>query len=164
MKRTGLPKHVRDAVDRASNEQLGAMLAVGQQTPGVIELTLPYPVSANLYWRTRVIAPRKGGAFVSTYVSEEAKQFKTAVALEARANSVRPLVGEVEVELHLYRPQKTGDLDNRIKVLLDALTGIAYADDDAVVKIIAERHDDKHRPRAVVRIVQRTADLFGGAL
>jgi len=161
LSRSKLPAHVRAAIDNATPAQLSEMLAVGQ-TPGVVELRLPYPPSANLYWRTRVIQPRGRPAFVSTYVSKEATEFKDLVALEARSKGVRPLLGEVEVEVMLYRPQKSGDLDNRLKCLLDSLRGIAYGDDASIVKIVAERHEDKHNPRVTVRVVQRAEDLFGG--
>lgn len=48
----------------------------------MITLTLPYPVSANRYWQTRVIKP-KGGKFYQamTYVSTEAKEFKALVCV-----------------------------------------------------------------------------------
>jgi Holliday junction resolvase RusA-like endonuclease len=58
-----------------------------------------------------------------------------------------PLKGEVSVQLAVYRPQRRGDLDNTLKVVLDSLRGIAYVDDSQIVQILARRYDDKERPR-----------------
>lgn len=102
----------------------------------MIRLELPYPVSANRYWRTIVM---KGRAL--TLVSREAKAFKQECALLAKVGGVRqPLSGDVELRV-LLAP-KNGicmDLDNALKVTIDALKGIAYVDDAQVRKITAER-------------------------
>ena len=45
-----------------------------------IRLKLPYPISANRYWRTRV-----AGKIAVTYVSAEAKSYKSIVAWMATA-------------------------------------------------------------------------------
>ena len=42
----------------------------------MITLTLPYPISANRYWASRVITPRGGRPMAVTYVTAEAKDFK----------------------------------------------------------------------------------------
>ncbi|MGG1947089.1 RusA family crossover junction endodeoxyribonuclease [Trinickia sp. NRRL B-1857] len=132
-----------------------------------IIVTLPPPVSANLYWRTRVV---KGVAM--TYVSAEAKAFKQEVGWRLRAaGCIRPIVGRVAVTLTLYphrpldwekRVRKLGaawddgvrsiDLDNAIKVTLDALKGIAFEDDVWVRRISAERAEPDGEARIVVRI------------
>jgi Holliday junction resolvase RusA-like endonuclease len=54
--------------------------------------------------------------------------------------------------LVVYRPRKAGDLSNRIKVLEDALNGIAWIDDKQIVEIHARREDDASNPRVEVRI------------
>jgi Holliday junction resolvase RusA-like endonuclease len=46
-------------------------------------------------------------------------------------------------------------LDNRLKVLLDALNGIAYNDDADIVELHAYRLDDKHDPRVELKIKPR---------
>lgn len=141
----------------------------------MLTVTLPYPVSANRYWRTRVIKPKTGAAIVSTYVSAEAKEFKADVQRIVRAAGVRePMTGRVAIAYTLFpnRPQdfrtrmrKLGDawhdtvqcidLDNAQKVLLDALKGIAFEDDVWVRRITAERAEpDEHGARLVVTISQ----------
>lgn len=132
-----------------------------------ITVTLPWPVSANVYWRTRVV---KGVAM--TYVSAEAKEYKRAVdRLLAAVGFQNPILGRVAVALTLYphRPQnwqkrqrkfgaawddgvRSIDLDNAIKVTLDALKGIAFEDDVWVRRITAERAEPDGEARLVVTI------------
>ena len=58
----------------------------------------------------------------------------------------------VTVVMKMYRPQKSGDVDNFIKVTLDSIQGIAIENDTQVVRIVAERFDDKADPRVVVAV------------
>lgn len=116
-----------------------------------IRLTLPYPPSANRYWRTRVAGSGRK-AFVQTYVSEEAKAYREAVARICTSAGVKPLAGDVTLTLDLYRPRKSGDVSNRIKVLEDALIGFAFEDDSQVRGIQAHRDDDKRSPRVEVLV------------
>ena len=51
-----------------------------------------------------------------------------------------PLMHEVAVSIRVPRTAK-GDLDNHIKIVLDALIGIAYRDDREVQVITAEFSD-----------------------
>jgi hypothetical protein len=89
-------------------------------------LVLPYPISANRYWRS---VPGRG------------------------------VDGPVALTITLYRPAKRGDLDNRIKVLVDALGGgIAYRDDSQVVELHAYRLDDKDHPRVEVQVIRAAVD------
>lgn len=140
------------------------------RTLNAITATFPAPVSANVYWRTRVV---KGVAM--TYVSKEAQQFKAAVASVLLAAGVsKPMAGRVAVEVWMYphRPQdwakrqrKLGagwddsvraiDLDNAIKVTLDAMKGLAFEDDVWVRRIAAQRMEpDERGARVVVRVSQ----------
>lgn len=108
-----------------------------------MRLRLPYPPTANLYWRSfrgRVVK------------SSEARAYQKLAAMYALAEGMRPTAAPVAVILEVYRPRKQGDLDNTLKVLLDALKGVAYVDDAQVVELHAFRHDDKADPRAMVSI------------
>lgn len=113
------------------------------QTTGEIRAILPYPPSANRYWRN---------ARGRTFLSKEAKEYKQAVKSEMQWLTPKPIEGAVAVTIAVYRPRRAGDLDNRIKVLLDSLNGIAYADDQQITKIHAERFEDKENPRVEVII------------
>lgn len=133
-----------------------------------ITLTLPYPVSANVYWRTRV-----AGKLAMTYVSAEAKGYKRQVlAIVRAAGVVAPIAGRVQVEIWLYphRPQdwqkrqrqlgaawddgvRSIDLDNANKVLLDSLKDLVIEDDAWVRRIASQRMEpDAAGARVVVRI------------
>jgi crossover junction endodeoxyribonuclease RusA len=106
-------------------------------------LTLPLPPSSNRYWRNF------RGRMV---VSAEAKAYKEQVGWLARVAGVELLVGDVAVTMRIYRAAKRGDTDNFLKVGLDSLNGIAYTDDSQIVRIVAERYDDKHNPRVEVEV------------
>lgn len=119
------------------------------------EVTLPYPPSANRYWRHRAMP--KGG--IMTYISKDGQVFRAECAkLLAQGGISSPIKGRVGVAFTLYpqRPQdwqkrqrKLGegwhdsvrciDLDNAQKALLDALKGIAFDDDVWVREIVARR-------------------------
>jgi crossover junction endodeoxyribonuclease RusA len=105
--------------------------------------TLPYPPSANRYWRNY------NGRMV---VSAEATAYKWAVREITDEIAPRCLTGKIVVHVLVYRPQKRGDLDNTLKILFDSLSGIAYEDDSQIIAIHAYRHDDKKKPRVVVTV------------
>lgn len=150
-----------------------------------ITVTLPYPISANRYWRTRVIKPKAGAPIVQTYVSAEAKQYKEQVGWLLKSAGIRkPIAGRVSLWYVLYpnRPQdyrtrmrKLGDawhdtvqcidLDNAQKVLLDSLKGIAFDDDVWVREIYARRAEpDDEGARLVVKIQSLALPEEQGAL
>jgi len=133
----------------------------------MITLTLPYPISANVYWRTRVVK-----TFAMTYVSAEAKSYKSQVAWAAKEAGIRePIRGRVAIQITLYpkrpqdwvkRAQKNPefwdddvmciDLDNAHKVLFDSLKGIVIEDDKWIRKIESERAEPDGQARVVVTI------------
>lgn len=134
-----------------------------------IALVLPYPISANRYWATRVITPKGGGRpMAMTYVTPEAKAYKEQVGWIARAAGVTtPMTCRVSLDIRLYphRPQdwerrmrrdpvlwddtvQCIDLGNAEKVLGDALQGIVYDDD----KRIWQHTKKRMEPDGVARI------------
>jgi crossover junction endodeoxyribonuclease RusA len=119
------PRHLEAAVQYVSVGDVVAMY-----------LTVPEPPSANRYWRIY-----RGRAVVSA----EAVEYKRVVRDKARAVGHRCFGPDVRVKVMLdwHRQRKSGDLDNRIKVALDALRGVLYADDKQVIEIHAKRFDDR---------------------
>lgn len=107
-------------------------------------IILPVPPSANRYWRVFRGRP---------VVSSEATAYKNDAAWIARAAGMNePLTGDVSLTVRWYRERKSGDLSNRLKILEDALQGIAYKNDSQIVRIVAERYDDKRNPRVEVEV------------
>lgn len=135
----------------------------------MITLTLPYPISANRYWRTYM---PKGFKAPVTTLSSEAKDYKAKVARIAQAFGIRrAITGRVQIDVKLYpnRPQDWQkrmrvngaswddtvmciDLDNANKVLLDSLKGVAIEDDKWVRRIVAERMEPDGEARVIVTI------------
>lgn len=113
----------------------------------MIRITLDYPPSANRYWRI----DRRGFAFVSP----EAKAYKANTAMRAKLARLKPLQGAVAMTLCVYRPRRVGDLENRLKVLEDALNGIAYEDDSQITEVHMYRFEDKANPRVEVTLEAR---------
>lgn len=132
-------------------------------------VTLPYPVSANTYWRS---FPHPATKRVVTTLSREAKAYKTEVAWRVKAAGIRePIAGRVAVHIQLYpqRPKDADkraakdpmnwdddvrclDLDNARKVLYDALKNIAFEDDARIFRDSAERMEPDGEGRVVVTI------------
>ena len=119
----------------------------------MVKLTLPYPVSANRYWRSFV---PKGWARAVVVVSPEAKAYKEQAGWIAKAAGLRnPVLGLVEVRIKLFpRDKRLLDIDNVLKVAIDSLAGIAYANDKQVNKVSAERCEPDGRPRLEVEVLE----------
>lgn len=149
----------------------------------MLVLVFPYPVSANVYWRTFVVGRR-----AMTVPSDDAKAYKADVARIARNRGItKPIIGRVHVDIELYpqRPQDwvkraranpTGwdddvrciDIDNARKCLYDAMRNIVFEDDKWVWSDSAKRMEPDGDARVVVKIseVARAAlpvqDMFEG--
>jgi crossover junction endodeoxyribonuclease RusA len=127
-----------------------------------MKIIFPYPVSANRYWR-HISHPSTGRPI--TLVSKEAKAYREEVGWLARAAGC-PAPVDYAIELRLRLVPKGGvcmDLDNALKVMIDALKGILFVDDAQVRKIIAERADGDGRARLEVEIrkfVPEPAPIF----
>jgi crossover junction endodeoxyribonuclease RusA len=120
----------------------------------VISVLLPYPISANRYWKSFTIGKR-----VMVGPSSDATKFKRECAWRARAAGLtRPWQGWVTLDLTLHpiepqdavaRARKLGpgwhmhvrclDVDNAVKVAVDALQGVAYENDSLIVDLRVRR-------------------------
>lgn len=148
----------------------------------MIRLTLPYPISANRYWRNVTIPGR-----TMLVPTREAKDFKEQVGWLCRAAGVKaPIAGRVAITIRLYpaRPldwakrQRTQgqtwddsvrciDLDNANKVLLDSLKGVAIEDDRWVRSLHCDRMEPDEKGARVEMTIEALAvpvavDLFAG--
>lgn len=119
----------------------GIPMALPKAPTQPIRFCLPFPPSVNNLYAT--VRGRRVKSKVGREFAEHAKR---------EMKDVTQFVGPVAVRAWLYRPKKVGDLDNRLKGLLDCMTGLVYADDRQVMRIEAEWREDKTYPRAVVEI------------
>lgn len=116
-----------------------------------ITFTLPMPPSSNRYWRTvAYTSKRTNRPAAAIFVSDEAEKYKKEVARQARGQMM--IQSEVILTVKVFREQRSGDLDNRLKVLCDALQGVVYANDSQIVEIHAFRFEDKKNPRVEVEV------------
>jgi len=109
----------------------------------VTRIVLPVPPSAGLYWRL------VRGRIVKTAA---ARGYQQGVKLRALAQGCRPTAGLVAVTVHWFRAARRGDLDNHLKVVLDALQGAAYRNDKQIVELHAYRLEDRQNPRLQIAI------------
>lgn len=125
------------------------------QTVGnTIACYLDEPPSANRWWRN------VGGRMV---LSREAREYKRMVELLGRASRVTPIskATPVRFDFFWHRGRKSGDLDKRLGVVMDALQGIAYENDSQIVEITARRDDVPYAFAVVIHITP--APLAAGA-
>lgn len=146
MKRA-LPPNVAEAV-AASLKRRPTLAPTLASTPAsTLRLVLPTPPSANRYWRV----PKALGRPI---LSREARAYCERVKALAFAQGARsPLTGDIAVSILWTRERRSGDLDGRLKIVLDALQGAAYVNDSQIVAIEARRQDrDKGEPGLVVEV------------
>ena len=97
-----------------------------------MRLVLPWPPSANTYWRH----PTKGALAGRHLISEDGRKYRKAVGELVRAN--RQAVGlraRLRIELVACPPDlRRRDLDNVLKGFLDALQHAGVYEDDSQVE------------------------------
>lgn len=99
-------------------------------------MRLPVPPSANRWWRN------VNGHMVT---SAEARAYKEAIPELAGPQNLIAKPAPIAVNLVWYRAMKSGDLDKRLGVVLDALQGVSYESDSQVVELHAYRYEDPNR-------------------
>jgi len=136
-------------------------------------LVLPYPISANRYWRSFV---PKGWTRAVVHLSDEAKAYKTQVAWLARAAGFKePTSKPISLTLVLC-PRRTNadgkvigvtmDLSNCLKIAEDALQGIVYENDRQVRELWLRYGEKTEKGQLIVEIkefIPAPAPLFAEA-
>lgn len=108
--------------------------------------------------RARTVAFRVGGKIRSrSFTPEKTAAYEKRAGLLAlnavnRSRGWRKDWGAYALTVRVYREARRGDLDNFVKAIGDACNGVAYTDDAAVVRLAAEMHEDRARPRVEVEI------------
>ena len=117
-----------------------------------VNLILPTPPAVNNLYYTRIIWPKHPGQkpMAIRGLTSEGQAYKKTVA--ELAGGLTPFIGDVFVTLKWFRPRRVGDLDGIFKIILDGLTGYAYADDKQVARIHADRFEDANHPRVDLQI------------
>ena len=110
-----------------------------------INMTVPYPPTLNNMFISR-------GRF--RVLSPKARAYKAEVQKLAQIARIKPIEGDLCVDMYIYRPRKVGDIDNLSKSLFDSLKGLAWHDDKQVVELHIYRNDDKDNPRVELRIYE----------
>lgn len=73
----------------------------------------------------------------------------------------RPFEGPIAVGMIFYRSNRQRiDVDNMVKQVLDAATGVAWRDDSQVMTIVAHKRFDRERPRTIISIRDDDASNF----
>lgn len=113
----------------------------------MIRLVLPVCPSANDYWRTVVV-----NGHGRTYRTHEAENYKRAVL--RLAGQVTPYGKDQELVMVTiwYREALRGDTGNRLKVVEDALEGVAYENDRVNGAHVMVRRLDRARPRMEILV------------
>lgn len=122
-----------------------ALLELAAPAPRVLcRVRLPVAPSSNRYWRVFQGVARRSTEAIA-YIAE----VKAIIG-------ARPVYsGPIAVTVHWYREARRGDLDNRLKVVLDAMQKTAYESDSQIVELHAFRHEDRACPRFEVTIEAR---------
>lgn len=122
----------------------------------MIELILPYPPSLNHYKRAgRTIVTKRGKIFQSRVNTDATKRFFYEVWYLVKQKQIESLGGApIALEIDVFPPDKRKrDLDNVLKVTLDALQNAGLFDDDyQVSRLFVERMGIIRQGQIIVRI------------
>lgn len=123
--------------------------------PELITLKLPLPPTINHYYSSKVI--KKGGKYISIiYVQDSVHLFRKQVVEITCQVVSEQLLGRIAINVVIHpKNNRTTDIDNHLKGLLDALTKAAvWVDDSQVDKIIIERGRPINGGLCVVEILE----------
>ena len=118
------------------------------------EFILPWPPTVNSIWR-------KGNGRTYRRPSYMAWRASAAEAIGSLSMVEEPYEGKVSIECRLYAPnQRSYDVDNRAKAILDILEGTLIANDSQVDRLVMLRgHIHKPYGAAWVSITPFDAGL-----
>ena len=92
-------------------------------------------------------------------------EYREVIQCQARLamKGAAPLLGALTVRVKLYRKSSPtarnyGDVDNHLKGILDALTGIVFADDAQIVQCVVTKHKEREKPRVEIEIGPAAAE------
>jgi len=104
----------------------------------ILSLTLPWPPSANTYWR------RNGNRY---FISPKGMAYrKEVIALCCKYKGFFPKESRLRLEVIAFPPDnRRRDLDNIMKALQDSLEKAeVYVNDSQIDELIVRRHSERH--------------------
>ena len=116
-------------------------------TSNGLKIEIPaIPPSVNHYWAAR--GRRR-------FLTKRAREWKRLVADEVRRQfpGHKPFKGRLRVRVLLCVRSRRGDVDNRLKAILDAFNGLVWVDDRQVDFLSIERRLDGSE-RVIVEVVE----------
>lgn len=125
---------------------------------GLLVAALPWPPSLNTYWRS---PPGVGRVLLS----EKGREYRvyTGQLLQAQRVAGVRLSGRLGVTVAVFPPdERTRDLDNLLKPLLDCLTHAATIEDDGLVDRLTIERGPKLRPWGLVTIALEQLEGLSG--
>lgn len=132
---------------------LGESAGASARRDLLVNIALPMPPSINAYWSDRVVwSAEKKRHFAIRYVTHEGKAYQKylrELMLERRAwfRSEHPLALKI---LCCFQDERGNDIDNRVKVLQDALKYAHVYVDDVQVKVLEVREGPRIKPAKVI--------------
>lgn len=123
-----------------------------------LTFTLPWPPTVNTYWRHGVIGGKNCKARASVFLSEKGKQYQVdaLAALKLQRVPTGALFGRLDVHAIAYPPdERTRDVDNLWKGMLDALKHAKIITDDGHIDRLLIERGPVCRPDGIVRFVVR---------
>lgn len=129
-----------------------------------------FTVPGDVTGKARPRFARKSG---KVYKPKKSAEYEELVVAMYRETGCEPFCGPVSVKVDIYRalpkttPKKVAsepdthkpDADNVLKIVLDALNGVAYHDDSQVVVVQATKHP---RERRVEHLTVEIAEVGEG--
>ena len=124
----------------------------------MIHLDLPQPPSVNYAKVSARGANGRSRMILSRQARDYLQSARQRALIQMRQQGYR-IIRDGDVEMHVYwlRATKRGDLTNRIKLLEDALNGVAYTDDRQIAASHQYRIDGLRRGRVLVTVAPRRA-------
>lgn len=130
---------------RAADALRAALVGVAAVS---VTVFLPCPPSVNAYKHYSCSVDRDHP--LDVVLTKATRRFKHDAGWSAKAQGVRMHDGEVRVRIDVYRHldrqgnRRPLDSDNVLKVLFDALEGIAWENDAQIRAFCVEMHDVAH--------------------
>lgn len=93
--------------------------------------------------------------------NDRIREYERSFREQCRLYRNKAIRGAFTLYARVYHSSGRYDLDNALKTLLDCLQDVgAIMDDKDCIKIVAEKHIDKHRPRVTFAIEPLQGDFF----